>query len=42
MLKRCLAWARRMLAGPRLARSIARNARAADDLDGVLREVLKR
>lgn len=42
MLKRSWEWARRLLAGRRLALSIARNARAADDLDGVLREVLKR
>ena len=30
------------LAGPRLSRAVKRNEKAADDLDAVLREVLKR
>ncbi|MCV6594193.1 MAG: hypothetical protein OIF48_14650 [Silicimonas sp.] len=35
-------WWHRHLTGARLARSVARNRAAADDLDRALREVLKR
>jgi len=38
-------WARRLrawLAGPKFARAVARNTRAARDLDKVVREVLAR
>ena len=42
MLKDFLAVLRRILTGRELTRAIDRNQRAADDLDGALREVLRR
>lgn len=35
-------WWRRLLTGGKLARALARNEAAADELDRTLREVLKR
>lgn len=42
MLKRFRAFVRKMLTGRRLIRSIDRNTQAADDLDSLLREVMRR
>ena len=42
MQKRVLAWLRQVLSGHRLSRAIQRNERAADELDSVLRKVLRR
>ncbi|MEM6385084.1 MAG: hypothetical protein AAF718_02490 [Pseudomonadota bacterium] len=42
MLERAWKWLRQMLSGQRLSAAIQRNERAADELDDVLREVLKR
>ena len=42
MLKRILQALRRALTGQRLNRAVERNARAADELDSPLREVLRR
>jgi hypothetical protein len=42
MLKRLLVKLRSVLSGRQLARSIRKNTEAVDQLDAVLREVLKR
>lgn len=42
MVKRILAYLRRVLAGRAISRSIDRNTEAADELDALLREVLRR
>ena len=42
MLKRVWDGARQMLAGIRLTRAIEKNQKAADELDNLLREVLRR
>lgn len=42
MLKRFWDGVRHMLAGVRLTRAIERNRKAADELDNLLREVLRR
>ena len=41
MLRKCLLELRSLLAGRRLMQSIERNRRAADQLDALVREVLK-
>ena len=42
MMKRVLVFLRARLSGKRLAGSIKKNSEAADALDGILREVMKR
>lgn len=42
MLRLVWDWLRRVLSGHRLTQAIKRNERAADDLDDVLRKVLRR
>ncbi len=42
MLRRLIDSLRRALAGRQLNRAVTRNAQAADDLDSLLREVLRR
>ncbi|MGR3513685.1 MAG: hypothetical protein ACU0GG_13060 [Paracoccaceae bacterium] len=42
MLNALWSWLREVLSGQRLSQAIKRNERAADELDDVLRKVLRR